>query len=128
MYKIINVKNYPKLENFINQKTYDILQSFFKRFPSEQNTNNKDAILSNLDGYLYIPKSYNLLPGRFVKLICMKNLYNIHVKYCGFVIEDDNYNITLKTDQNVLKIGKRNVLSLMKFSEKDKFIHNLKQI
>jgi hypothetical protein len=128
MYKIINVKNYPKLENFIDQKTYDSFQSLFKRYPSEKNTNNKDTILSHLDGYVYVDKTYHLLPGRFVKLICIKDLYNIHVKYCGFVIDDNAYSVTIKSDNKFLKVSKRNVLSLMKFSEKDKFIYDLKKL
>lgn len=128
MYKTIKVKKYPKLDTFIGQDTPEILQSIFKRFPSEKNTNNKDSILSDLNDYYYIDRNYNLLPGRFVKLIDIKDSYNIHIKYRGFVIDDDGYTISLKTNQNVLNVSKRVVLTLLQFSEKDKFIYSLKQM
>jgi len=128
MYKTIKVKKYPKLDTLIGQDTPEILQSIFKRFPSEKNTNNKDSILSDLNDYYYIDRNYNLLPGRFVKLIDIKDSYNIHIKYRGFVIDDDGYTISLKTNRNVLNVSKRVVLTLLQFTEKDKFIYSLKQM
>ena len=79
-----------------NKNTQNMIQNIYERYPSEDNSNNRLYAEEKLFNFRYVPLSYIISNGSYVRYIDLRNPYNATLSSGGFVICDNGHNIILK--------------------------------
>lgn len=108
-------------------RTQQVLHNVLTRFKSEANTNTLDLAGSQLRVYCHVPNEYNLNPGRFVRYIDQKDAYGMVLKPGGFVVSDNGFTVTLKSDELLFRVVKKRCLWFMYMYMEDELKHRLEQ-
>lgn len=116
-------KNYPaELTRVVN--------IIYKRFQSEANEGNRTYALEALSDYVYVITRYHLWSGRYVRYIDMSDALDMKLRLGGFVVDDNGFTVTLKNNEHIFQVCKKNKLFFMRFNEEDnfrKFVSTLQQ-
>tara|TARA_Y100000816_G_C26046546_1_gene548429 strand:+ start:408 stop:797 length:390 start_codon:yes stop_codon:yes gene_type:complete len=111
------------------QKTKNVIITIYDRFQSEHNNLQKKESLEKLDGYAYIENKFKLWEGRYIRYIDLSNPLEIVLKVGGFLVNDNGYTVTLRKDNKIFKVDKRNKLFFMIMMQEDVLrckLHRLK--
>jgi len=124
--KQIQINTFPPITNIQREitKTNCVVTEMLNRFPSEKNTNTLEYALEVLDGYCYVPVKLTLWIGRYVRYLNMSDSFDMKLKLGGFVVNDNGYTVTLKTNKNLfefayIRVSKRNCIWFMVMIDDD---------
>lgn len=109
------------------KKVQEVLKTIFQRFMNETNSKIYQDCLERLSEYRYISKEENLPEGRFVKYLNMNNPHKLKLSIGGYVVEDLNFKLILKSaiqdddgNSKIFSVMKKNILIFMKIDNNDK--------
>jgi hypothetical protein len=100
--KTIVISEFPPIQDigYEMNRTRKVTNDLFKRYRSEENTNELDYALNALDGYCYVPNKYNLWMGRYVRYLSLKNHLKIKLCLGGFLVSDNGYTVVLRQGES----------------------------
>ena len=105
----------PNIESIKDEqnRTDDVINNIYSRFMTEANSNNMQYALDTLVEYRYVPNTFILPTGRFIRYIDTNDHANMILKLGGFVISDNGYSIVYKscaTEQRIVKVNKKHCI------------------
>ena len=123
----IEVKN-QFLPPYDPEENIQLLNNIYHRFINEENENNRQYAIEKLQEYRYVPKSYCIPEGRYVRWINVQNARDMPLKHGGFVVSDNGYSVGVLLNGKVIKVSKKSVLLFVKITDSEKIFFSLHNI
>ena len=101
------------------KNTDDIINNIYNRFINEKNLNNREYALQVLKDYRYVPNKYVVPAGRYIRYIDTTNEKDMKLKLGGFVINDNKYSLTFKTNDKFVKLNKRHCIMFVSITRSE---------
>lgn len=83
-----------------NEKTQQLVENIYQRFPNEVNTNHCAYAMEKLVNYRHVPKEYVIPPGSYIRMIDMRDPWNAVLYSGGFVVKDNGFSVVFLTGRN----------------------------
>jgi hypothetical protein len=104
-----------------NEKTQQLVENIYQRFPNEANTNHCAYAMEKLVNYRHVPKEYVIPPGSYIRMIDMRDPWNAVLYSGGFVVKDNGFSVVFLTGRNreVMTFDRRKYIFFLQMTVED---------
>lgn len=79
-----------------NENTQRLIENIYQRFPNETNNNHCAYALEKLVNFRYVPNTYIIPLGSYVRMIDMRDPWDAKLYTGGFVVKDNGFSVVIK--------------------------------
>ena len=97
----------------------DCIRNIYDLCLNEANVNNLQYALDSLIGFRYIPNSFLIPNGRYVRYIDTKNHLDMKLRLGGFVTSDNSFSVSYIScaSSHVVKVNKKHCIFFIKVTQ-----------
>lgn len=79
-----------------NENTQKLIENIYQRFPNEVNTNHCAYALEKLVNFRYVPNTYIIPLGTYIRMIDMRDPWDAKLYTGGFVLKDNGFSVVIR--------------------------------
>lgn len=104
-----------------NEKTQQLIENIYLRFPNEVNTNHSAYAMEKLINYRYVPKEYIIPLGSYIRMIDMRDPWNAVLYSGGFVLKDNGFSVVFLggRSRKVITFDRRKYIFFLQLTVED---------
>ena len=105
----------------VKKETKKVIENIYDGFMNEFNKNNYDYAIENLvNEYRYVPRGKCVSNGVYIRFIDVKDMERIQLHKGGFVLMDNGYTMTFKSEEKSYKLNRGHIILFVKIKENER--------